>query len=280
MQRRDFLKISTTSPAALLALMNLRAYAADATPPTSGTPIMAGDISALMLIRWELQRIERTEGTPVALKTPSRYFLQFLQNSQVRFRADCNVGSGQYRLSGDSMAFDGLITTLVACGSNSIGKDFPSVLNKVTGFTITTDANDELMLTTNDGDTLHFLPALTGVVWQFTRFESGDGSSFDADDPSRYTIEFLDETSVLIRADCNRGKGSATVEGNSIDMQVATTRMACGKDSIDTEYLRILEEASSWVIRQGKLAMALPYDSGIAFFTPRLQTEPGATPST
>jgi para-nitrobenzyl esterase len=109
---------------------------------------------------------------------------------------------------------------------------------------------------------------------------SGKGTEVVADDPSKYTLEFIDDDQVLVRVDCNRGKGTATIDGTSIDLQVALTRAACPPGSLSTEYTGDLNDAVSWVIRDGQLHLALPVDAGIATFRPVVPSAPdAATPA-
>ena len=44
--------------------------------------------------------------------------------------------------------------------------------------------------------------------------------------------------------------------------------MFCGEESQDTDYLQNLNQVSSYVIRDGQLALALPMDGGIVLFDP------------
>jgi hypothetical protein len=57
--------------------------------------------------------------------------------------------------------------------------------------------------------------------------------------------------------------------------------MACLPGSHATDYAQYLDEAVSWVIRDGQLHLALPVDAGIASFTPVVASStPTATPKT
>jgi heat shock protein HslJ len=73
---------------------------------------------------------------------------------------------------------------------------------------------------------------------------------------------------VVGQIDCNRAFGSYTSDGTQISMMLATTRMFCGEDSQDTKYALDLAQVTSFVIRDGQLALALPMDAGIIFFDP------------
>jgi heat shock protein HslJ len=270
MNRRSVLAGAVAAGAGLAA-MRTGAGARQATP--------AADDAAILTIRWELQRINSGERVTEP-DDPANYWFQLLPDGSIVLRADCNRGRGGYALEDSSLTFGELATTKVACGPESIGEEFTRQLGYVVSYVRTGELSDELVLSLMaDGGELIFAPSLRGVVWQWVRFEGGDGSVVEAADHSRYTIEFLDDGSVRVLADCNRGNGTAKLDAGSIDLTVATTRMACPGDSQDAVFLRYLDEAVTYLIRDGQLALSLPMDSGIAFFRPLVPETLPATPT-
>jgi heat shock protein HslJ len=279
MHRRDLLKVVALSAVAGPVPGRNSSLASDATPAAPSTPITAAD--GILLVRWELEIITRADGSTLTPDDPSKHSIQFLDGGRVAVQADCNSGSGTYTLDGTSLTISQLITTLIGCEPGSIGSDFGAALADVNSYSISTEASDILALTTTDGRMLTFNPGLADVVWHFTRFQGGDGSELIVDDPSRYTLELPGDSSVRVRADCNRGTGTAIVDGDGIDLIVALTRMACPPGSHANDYAKYLDEAVSWVIRDGQLHLSLPVDAGIASFTPVVvPASPTATPAT
>jgi heat shock protein HslJ len=267
MKRRAFLSMSLAGGSILLVPRLVRAQEA--------TPAAGAQIA---VIRWELRQI----ATGNRVFTPddsAHYWIQLLPDGKVLLQADCNQGSGTYTIDGSSLTFGELVTTDVACGEESISDRFVSSLGYTVSFQVTGDGSDQLVLQMMaDGGTLTFRPALTGVVWEWVEFEGGDGSRVIAGDPSRYTLEFLDDGTVQVKADCNSGGGEAKVDGASIDLTVTTTLIGCPDDSQASDFLRYLDEANTFVIRDGMLALALPADAGIARFRPTLPEPAVATP--
>jgi heat shock protein HslJ len=242
----------------------------DATP----TPMA----SAIPPLRWELQRIASNNQT-LTPDEPANYWIQLLPDGKVWLKADCNQGGGSYTLDGNSLSFSELVTTRVACAEGSIADDFVKSLGYVAAWQIVGDVTDELVLQMMaDGGSLTFRPALTGVVWEWVRFEGGDGSVVTAADPARYTLAFQDDGSVDVKADCNTGSGQANVSDSSLDLTVATTEIACPPDSQANDFLRYLDEAVTFVIADGMLHLALPADAGIASFRPVVPEQGAATP--
>jgi heat shock protein HslJ len=277
MQRRHFVKAVGLAATMGSAFGRALAHNAGITSEADATPV--SEAPNVLLIRWELERVMRADGTELTPRTPSNHTIQLLDDGRVLVQADCNSGSGTYTVDGTSLTISNMVTTLVGCEPGSIGSDFAAALATVTAYSISTDASDSLTLTTDDGAALMFNPGLTGVVWLFTRFQGGNGSEIVVDDPSRYTLEFPGDDSALVLADCNRGKGQASIDGNSIDLSVALMRAACPEGSLSTEYAAYLDEAVSWVIRDGQFHLSLRADAGIASFTPVIPPGATATPS-
>jgi len=273
MRRRDLLKALALSATVDSAIGPLRLHAAGGTPAPGATP--EADRAALLLVRWELQAITRADDSTVSPDTPANHTIQLLEDGQILVQADCTGGSGAYTLDGASLIIHELVTTLVGCAPGSIGGDFATALGKVEAYVIGTDASDALTLSTTDGATFAFAPGLGGVVWQFVRFQSGRGDEVTVDDPSRCTLEFAGDGTVRVQADCNRGTGTAKVDGESIDLKVALTRAACGPGSLGTEFARYLDDTVSWVIRDGQLHLSLWADAGIASFAPMVPVAEG-----
>lgn len=90
----------------------------------------------------------------------------------------------------------------------------------------------------------------------------------DVDDPSRYTLTFLADGKVAIRADCNRGFGTYEVfEGRRLQFgPFGVTRAMCEPGSHSERYLRELERATTFFTQDDKLYLELPYDSGTLHF--------------
>jgi heat shock protein HslJ len=277
MYRRDLLKGAVVSAAVGLSLGGREAYGSAATPNAQATP--ETERARVLLLQWELESMTRADGSTLTPDVASSHTIQLLDDGRVLVQADCNSGSGTYSLDGTTLKISSLMTTLVGCEPGSIGSDFSAAVSTVNEFRVTTDASDSLSLITDDGTTLTFNPGLSGVTWEFSRFQGGNGSELVVEDPSRYTLELPGDGNAIVRADCNRGTGSAAIDGNSIDLTVALTRAMCPPGSHSTDFVRYLDEAVSWVIRDGQLHLSLPADAGIASFTPVVPSEaPNATP--
>lgn len=234
-------------------------------------------VPAIPEVRWQLVEAVLTDGTVHVPDDPALYTIQFLATGEVVARADCNQMSGSYELDGDTLSLVNLASTLVGCPEGSLGTDYAVWLELVTDYEL---MDHELILGLDDGSQLHFAPVLTGVTWEWQRFLGGNDSVVAPDRPDEFTLQFQDEPGdrVLVRADCNQGGGSFEVVDSAFRFgEIGLTRVDCGDESFDREFLRLLSEVTSYTYLEGQLVLALPVDAGVLIFEPRvLETE--ATP--
>jgi heat shock protein HslJ len=113
------------------------------------------------------------------------------------------------------------------------------------------------------------LAAAVGPVWKwkFSRY-SNDTQSVPPD-PDHYTLQLLPEGNVSVRADCNRAGGVYRIEDHQITMDIThSTMAACPPDSLEQDFIKDLNAAAIYFIRDGTLFIDLKYDSGTMEFLP------------
>lgn len=221
---------------------------------------------------WELQDIQFNDGRRLVAEPPEHYTVEFMDDGSMAVRADCNRGRSSFnepepgRLSVAPIA-----TTMAACPEGSIGSDFTQALGNANLFFF---RDGQLFIDLMfDSGTMRFreaaAPSLMGSVWKLQQIQMNDGSQTVPNAPENYTIEFMGDGSVVVQADCNRGRGSfASANDNRLSITgVATTRMACPEGSADAAFLRGLDSANSYFFRDGQLIIELMYDSGSMIFS-------------
>ena len=242
-----------------------------ATP--AATPMNAD--SALPPIVWELTELTPAGGEATRVDFPELYTLQFLPEDKVAIRADCNRGSGGFARAGSELEFGPMATTLALCPEESLSEPFLMLFQGAIMFGF--DDDGALRLAGDHGSAV-LQGSLPGVVWEWQQFMGSDDSLRSPEAPERYTIEFMAEGDVAIRADCNRGRGTYTVDQPRIDITVGpTTRAMCPPESMSHAFLKDIDAFSSFVFRDGNLYLALPIDGGISEFKATLPV-PNATP--
>lgn len=98
--------------------------------------------------------------------------------------------------------------------------------------------------------------ALTGVVWKWTGVRGAD--PVVVPHPSRYTLEFLADGRYSVRADCNSGSGTWSLEDSVLDLAPGPmTLVSCGPETLDRRYLQLLRSVGSFAVEDGRLRLFL-----------------------
>jgi heat shock protein HslJ len=85
--------------------------------------------------------------------------------------------------------------------------------------------------------------AITNIVWQWTSVANRTtGQTTTVPNPQAYTIIFRDDGTVSGQADCNTFSGTYSQEGGFFITVTPDVMAACGGDSLDQQYLVLLEE--------------------------------------
>jgi heat shock protein HslJ len=108
---------------------------------------------------------------------------------------------------------------------------------------------------------------ITGIVWKWRQSLYNNDQRAAPDDPSRYTIVFQPDGSLNIRVDCNRAGGKYSLQKSALTIEVThSTRAACPPDSLEQTFLKNLNAAAIYFMRDGQLYIDLKYDSGTMKF--------------
>jgi para-nitrobenzyl esterase len=105
---------------------------------------------------------------------------------------------------------------------------------------------------------------LGGTSWQVVRFQGGDGKVVIPGDGTLYTLAFEKDGYVVMRIDCNRGRGTWKSDGKSqIEFgPMALTRAMCPQGSMHDQVVKQLPNIRSYVVRNGRLFLSLMADGG------------------
>ena len=109
---------------------------------------------------------------------------------------------------------------------------------------------------------------LAGTAWQLVGIISPDGRKDVPEDRSRYTVEFMEDGSFLVVADCNRGTGSwsAASRGQLQLGVMAATQAMCLPGSLHDPYMAELSRVSAYELNNSQLFLAtMADDSGLEF---------------
>ncbi|MGB5973446.1 MAG: META domain-containing protein [Nodosilinea sp.] len=249
---------AATIVTAATVLMGATACVAPSTGP--GVPLLTDTI-------WELQQIQMSDGTLLTANPPQNYTAEFADDGQVFVQADCNRALGQYTEYADGRISVNLgPTTLAACPEDSISSEFLQAMNNSTLYFF---QNEDLFIDLKaDSGTMQLsgltAPALVGTLWKLQQIQYSDGALLVPDEPESYTAEFLEDGTLLVRADCNRGRGEFSTDGDrSLEVSpIATTMAACPEGSMGNDFVQALGNSGGYFFQEGDLFIDLAFDSG------------------
>jgi heat shock protein HslJ len=119
-------------------------------------------------------------------------------------------------------------------------------------------------------------PAIPPIPWQLTAFP-GVTTGIE---PGRYTVHFLPDETVNIRADCNWVAGFWSGANGALDVTVTMTTVAeCPAGSLEVPFVQALDEATSYTFADG-MTLIITGPAGEMRFTPAMpamawETMPG-----
>src|SRR5215213_2038544 len=109
-------------------------------------------------------------------------------------------------------------------------------------------------------------PAIPPIPWQLTAFP-GVTTGIE---PGRYTVHFLPDETVNIRADCNWVAGFWSGASGALDVTVTMTTVAeCPPGSLEEPFVQALDEATSYTFADN-MTLIISGPSGEMSFTPAM----------
>jgi heat shock protein HslJ len=110
------------------------------------------------------------------------------------------------------------------------------------------------------------IAAVLGRRWMWVRTTTTT-EVVASPDPARYTMELDTDGRVAVLADCNRGMGGYTMDGNAITLgPIALTRRGCGPNSLGTRFAGQLDQGRHWALHGDTLTLDLVAGSGTMQF--------------
>jgi heat shock protein HslJ len=108
---------------------------------------------------------------------------------------------------------------------------------------------------------------LVGPNWKWTELIETGPSLVPS--PESYTIQFFEDLSLNLVADCNEGGGTYLVDGNQLSLNLdALSLAACGPESLSDQYIAILGQVVSFERDGERLILYLAEGAGQAVFYP------------
>jgi heat shock protein HslJ len=117
---------------------------------------------------------------------------------------------------------------------------------------------------------------LAGSKWRWESIQT-PVRNVTVNRPNDYTVEFMPDGGVVVKSDCNTGRGRYTSSGSDLTFSaIAMTRRACLRGSQDNLFNRSLAAARTFRRDGDKLSIDLFADSGTMHFVQNELGRPGS----
>ncbi|WP_135604840.1 META domain-containing protein [Methanococcoides sp. NM1] len=122
-----------------------------------------------------------------------------------------------------------------------------------------TDNENDIVETEQDEENIISLDEIIDIEWQWSGLiETLPASQSVVPDPENYTLTFNSDGTYSIKADCNRGSGDYTLEGNDLTLAPGPITLAyCGPDSLDSQYLSLLSNVTTVSMENDQLVLGV-----------------------
>lgn len=99
-------------------------------------------------------------------------------------------------------------------------------------------------------------------TWQWQSTQTA-GEKIAPKNPERYTLRMSGEGRLQASFDCNSGGGSYQISAGKLSFgPMFSTRMACGSDSLDIQFMRDLGRVDAFYVEAGQLYLRLKGEGG------------------
>jgi heat shock protein HslJ len=120
--------------------------------------------------------------------------------------------------------------------------------------------------------------ALTANPWAWVSF-TDPMQQYEVENPQDYTLTFLADGTVNIKADCNNALGTYTLDGRSITIEVGPMTLAmCPPESRSDDFIKYLGFAAIYFFEGSDLYIDLMADGGTMKFSPAGTTTTASDP--
>lgn len=212
--------------------------------------------------------VVEVDGVPVPRQgsSPGREpHLLFEADGRVSGSDGCNRLAGSYTSEGDGLRFGALVGTMMACPK--VG-DLPQRVRRA--FEATSRFGIEggrLRLLAAEGTPVAVLErrtqngrsssGLLGTSWQLVSLTLSQGRILTPDDPTRYTLVFSPGGTLMVRLDCNRGRGTWEAPGaRALTLgPLALTRALCPEGSLHDPIVQAWSHVRSFELKGTNLVL-------------------------
>ena len=126
-----------------------------------------------------------------------------------------------------------------------------------------TEDTPPTIVTPPAGDPDAVAAVIPPIVWDLVEFPSAG----PINEPGRYTVQFLQDGQISVRADCNWVAGLWTATDGALEITITrTTLVGCPPDSLEQPFVVELDNATAYTLDGFVLTITGP--TGVMRFTP------------
>jgi len=215
-----------------------------------------GSSTALPGTKWDLAMLNGV--SPVGGTTPTLFFGN---DNKAGGDASCNTYSGTYTVSGSSLTFGPVVSTMMACQQPIMDQE--QAYLKALGDTKSYEASaDKLTLKDGAGNALAvFTPYKAATLvgnWEAIGINNGKQAVVSVQNGTTVTAVFSSDGSLSGNGGCNTYNSTYKVDGDKITIgPVSATRMACDQAIMDQEqaYFAALPNAATYLLGKNTLEL-------------------------
>ncbi|WP_433546800.1 META domain-containing protein [Streptomyces sp. CA-294286] len=239
-----------TVPVTAVALLALGACGTETGAGSEGSGKEGGDDTVqtdvpLTGVRWSVE--SATVGGKKA-PAPDGVYVRIDDKGAVTGHYGCNSFTGKATVKGDTVDFDKLLSTQIACED----QDFELAMRKALEDPLKAELDDSrLTLTTSKGGTIALTSKpveptapLTGTKWNVSGFQEGETArSLPEGTGGKAYLTFGKDGTVRGHTGCNSLNGRAQQGDGTLEFgRVATTRMLCqgAEGTVEKDLLKVL----------------------------------------
>jgi heat shock protein HslJ len=111
-------------------------------------------------------------------------------------------------------------------------------------------------------------PQITGTVWRWVQTLYNNDTKNVPKQPNNYTVRFLEDGRIIVKADCNLKGGVYATDGKKISLEIThSTMAACEEGSLEEQFIRDLTAAVIFFFKGHYLYLDLRHDTGTMLFS-------------
>jgi heat shock protein HslJ len=235
-------------------------------------------------VTWQLIVYNNGKEALVSTLAGTEITAIFTEDGILSGSAGCNNYHASYTVADDALTIETPATTRMMCADPKGVMDqetaYLALLPLAASYSI---LGDELEIVDAEGTTLLTYraagespttpppstveegnaPAIIGAPWQWVATLYNDDTKSVPDNPENYVMELLPDGQLTVKADCNQGVGTYSLEGDRISINVAAmTLAACAPGSLGDRFVRDLNAAQSYLMDGEDLIIVLKLDTG------------------